>query len=145
MLGPRGSHLLRRSFDWFLLIGDETALPTIARWLEGLPAGVRGLAIVEIEDEAEEVEIVSAGEIEVIWAHRNGAAPGTPDRLLAALRGVTIPAGEGLAWIGGEATSIKPLRRHLIEERGVGREAVQFSGHWKRGVADWDHHEAIDA
>src|SRR5690554_1079168 len=36
--GPRGSFVVPMTFDWHLLIGDETAIPAIARRLEELPA-----------------------------------------------------------------------------------------------------------
>jgi NADPH-dependent ferric siderophore reductase len=35
--GPRGSFVIPTQFDWHLMIGDETALPAIARRLEELP------------------------------------------------------------------------------------------------------------
>ena len=40
--GPRGSSLVSDDFDWYLLIGDETALPSIGRRLEELRAGDDG-------------------------------------------------------------------------------------------------------
>src|SRR5262245_39180093 len=36
--GPRGSFLVPDDFDWYLFIGDETALPAIGRRLEELRA-----------------------------------------------------------------------------------------------------------
>jgi len=39
--GPRGSAIIPMEFDWYLFIGDETALPAIGRRLEELPAGSR--------------------------------------------------------------------------------------------------------
>src|SRR5262249_61061101 len=35
--GPRGSFIIPTDFDWHLLIGDDTALPAIARPLAALP------------------------------------------------------------------------------------------------------------
>jgi NADPH-dependent ferric siderophore reductase len=35
--GPRGSMRVPHDFDWWLLIGDETALPAIGRRIEELP------------------------------------------------------------------------------------------------------------
>lgn len=46
--GPRGSMIVPDIFDSYLLIGDETALPAIARRLEELPAGRRVLAVIEV-------------------------------------------------------------------------------------------------
>ncbi len=44
--GPRGSMIVPDIFDSYLLIGDETALPAIARRLEELPAGRTVLAVI---------------------------------------------------------------------------------------------------
>ncbi|MEU8261610.1 siderophore-interacting protein [Micromonospora sp. NPDC048999] len=40
------------------------------------------------------------------------------------------------AWLAGEAGVIRGLRRHLIAERGLGRDAVAFMGYWRLGRAD---------
>ncbi|HEX5738883.1 MAG TPA: siderophore-interacting protein, partial [Hydrogenophaga sp.] len=48
--GPRGSFVVPKGFDWHLLVGDETALPAIARRLEELPAGVQAFVIAETAD-----------------------------------------------------------------------------------------------
>jgi NADPH-dependent ferric siderophore reductase len=41
-------------FDSYLLIGDETAIPAIARRLDELPAGRKVLAVIEIANAAEQ-------------------------------------------------------------------------------------------
>lgn len=37
--GSRGSFIVPTGFDWHLLVGDDSALPAIARRLEELPEG----------------------------------------------------------------------------------------------------------
>ena len=51
--GPRGSFVVPLDFDWHLLIGDESALPAIARRLEELPAGVPAIVLIETADPAD--------------------------------------------------------------------------------------------
>lgn len=48
--GPRGSMVVPDIFDSYLLIGDETAIPAIARRLQELPANRRALVVVDIEN-----------------------------------------------------------------------------------------------
>ena len=48
--GPRGSFVVRGDFDWYLLVGDETALPAISRRLEELPRDARAIAVLELAD-----------------------------------------------------------------------------------------------
>src|SRR5215470_17078434 len=52
--GPRGSFIVPDDFDWYLLAGDETALPAIGRRLEELPPGTHALVVVEVADAGEE-------------------------------------------------------------------------------------------
>jgi NADPH-dependent ferric siderophore reductase len=39
------------------------------------------------------------------------------------------------AWLAGEAGVVKQLRRHLVTDLGVPRNAVAFMGYWRVGVA----------
>ncbi len=143
VLGPRGSFLVPEAFAWLLLVGDDTALPTIARWLEALPAGARAFAVVEVEDAAEEQALATPAGATVVWVHRAGSAGAADERLAAAVANLDLPEGDGFAWIGGEVNAARMVRRHLLNEREMPRAAVDLSGHWKRGVASWDHHEEI--
>jgi NADPH-dependent ferric siderophore reductase len=47
--GPRGSAVVPDDFDWYLLIGDETALPSIGRRTEELRAGVPVITAVVVD------------------------------------------------------------------------------------------------
>lgn len=144
MVGPRGSKIVSNDFDWFLMVGDETAFPSFARRLEELPAGKKALVIVEVDDHANELPYETAADAMVVWAHRDGAPAGTGTALIDALKAATFPEGEYFAWGGGEAMILKDVRRHLLNERGANREYLNFSGHWRRGEGDFDHHTPLD-
>ncbi|MEU0631576.1 siderophore-interacting protein [Streptomyces sp. NPDC005989] len=134
MVGP--SSLYARPLpaaDWLLLAGDESALPAIATLLESLPAGARALAWAEVADATEERPLDSAGEVSVHWVHRDRGGS-----LADAVRAAPLPAGTGAAWLAGEAGAVRALRRHLVEERGLPRAAVQFSGYWRRSLTQDD-------
>ncbi|MGW5069531.1 siderophore-interacting protein [Streptomyces cyaneofuscatus] len=118
-----------------LLAGDETALPAIATVLEALPGTTRALVYAEIADAGEELELpAAAGGAEVRWVHRDRGGS-----LVAAVR----DAGAGLdgvdaAWVAGEASAVRALRRHLVGERGLPKGAVEFSGYWRRALTQDD-------
>ncbi|MFB8035347.1 siderophore-interacting protein [Streptomyces sp. NPDC056004] len=134
MVGP--SSLYARPLpaaDWLLLAGDESALPAIATLLESLPAGARALAWAEVADATEERPLDSAGDVSVHWVHRDRGGA-----LADAVRAAPLPAGTGVAWLAGEAGAVRSLRRHLVEERGLPRAAVQFSGYWRRSLTQDD-------
>lgn len=124
--------------DWLLLAGDETALPAIGTLVEALPAGARAVAYVEVVDTTEEQRFDTAGEVTVHWLHRGGAPAGRGGPLVAAVRAAEFPAGSVLAWLGGEAGAVRALRRHLVEERGLDKRSVHFSGYWRLDLAQDD-------
>ncbi|WP_370617267.1 siderophore-interacting protein [Mumia sp. Pv 4-285] len=43
------------------------------------------------------------------------------------------PTGDLYAWLAGESSVIKTLRRFLVSERGVDRRSVAFMGYWRLG------------
>ena len=131
--GPRGSFVIPDDFDWYLFAGDETALPAIGRRLEELPANTRVLVVAEVADKKEEQQFAGRASVGVRWLHRDGSAPGTTLLLQDALAGVSLPPGEGYAWVAAEAATAKALRRYLVDERGLDKERVKAAAYWKRG------------
>jgi NADPH-dependent ferric siderophore reductase len=49
---------------------------------------------------------------------------------------VEEPEGAAFAWLAGEATVIRSLRRHLVRDRGWDRRNVAFMGYWRLGRAE---------
>lgn len=133
--GPRGSMIVPLAFDGYVLIGDETALPAIARRLGELPAGTPVLALIEVDGPADEQPLPTAADARIHWVHCSGTAPGDAGPLLAALRAQALPAGDVHAWVACETGVAKALRAHLVGERGVHPKWVKASGYWRRGSA----------
>ncbi|MCO5219912.1 MAG: siderophore-interacting protein [Thermomicrobiales bacterium] len=139
ILGPRGSAVYKGGFDAGVLIGDDTFLPTVGRAAE-MYGDVSLLAIVEVNGAEEEIELPAG--VQVIWAHKGDRLPG--EALVEALAAAALPEGAVLYLAGGEATAMRDVRRHLLNVRGVPRENIKLSGHWKRGESDFDHHAEIE-
>jgi len=132
--GPRGSFIVSDDFDWYLLAGDETALPAIGRRLEELPAGTRAIVIAEVADAGEEQTFETRARLEMHWLHRDGAAPGNHLLLLRAIAEMSMPPGEGYAWVAAEAATAKALRQFLVDERGLRKDRVKAAAYWKQGA-----------
>jgi NADPH-dependent ferric siderophore reductase len=139
--GPRGSFTIPTGFDWHLLIGDETALPAIARRLEELPPGTRVAALIEVEDPSARIDFTTQTDLYAEWRYRSESDfPG--GALLLALREMYLPSGEGYVWAAGEATIMRAVRQHLCTERGVDKTRIRAASYWKRGAEAV--HENID-
>ena len=50
--------------------------------------------------------------------------------------GAALKSARLYAWLAGEASAIKALRRHLVSEVGVDRRAVAFMGYWRLGRSE---------
>jgi NADPH-dependent ferric siderophore reductase len=134
--GPRGSYVIPMDFDWYLLTGDETALPAIGRRLEELPAGARAFVIAEVADAGEEQRFTSRATLDVTWLHRGAdAAASTASGLPAALERFTAPAGDGYAWVACESDVAKEIRTALVA-RGFNKDWLRVAAYWKRNVGD---------
>ncbi|MFL6630980.1 MAG: siderophore-interacting protein [Massilia sp.] len=131
--GPRGSMIVPLELDWHLLTGDATALPAIARRLEELPGGSRAVVLVHAEP-ADRRDFAGAADVDLRWFD-------TPEALVADLQALALPAGRGFAWGGGEASMMARVR-HVLNGKGVPREATRVSAYWKQGVAE--HHENLE-
>lgn len=132
-LGPGGAYAPSPDADWHLLVGDESALPAIAVALERLPVGAPATVLVETSGPAEEQPLPSPGQVQLTWLHRGDRPVGAA--LVAAVRALDFPPGVH-AFVHGEATFVRELRRLLRGERGVPRERLSISGYWRRGVDD---------
>ncbi len=132
--GPKGSLIVPLDYDWHLLAGDETAFPAVARRLEELPANAKAIVILKAGDAADRRVFTTSADAAVTWV-------ATDAELLAAVRALRLPEGEGYAWCAGEAASMAALRRELVEAKGHPPEAIRAAAYWKRGARG--HHENL--
>ncbi|MCC2955593.1 siderophore-interacting protein [Massilia sp. IC2-477] len=132
--GPRGSMIIPMEYDWYLLAGDRSALPAIRRRLAELPLGSRAI-VVAAASGADRLPLPTQAQLDLTWVEDDQG-------LLAALRDLTLPLGEGFAWFAGEAATAKQVRSLLGDGKGIAKEAMRVSAYWKQGVAD--HHENLE-
>ncbi len=125
--GPRGSMIVPDIFDSYLLIGDETAPPAIARRLESLAANRKALVVIEVENGAEQQVLESAAQVNVIWVLREGGK----DNLLTTVRQLQVPKGNLYAWVATETKVSRQIRRVLLDEHGLNEQFVKAVGYWR--------------
>jgi NADPH-dependent ferric siderophore reductase len=130
--GPRGSFVVPTGFDWHLLIGDDTALPAIGRRLAELPRGARVAAVIEVADPSGRIEFDTAADFYIEWRYRREAAY-RGSALLQAVRKTYLPDGDGYVWAAGEAATMRAVRYHLVNERGIDKSRIRASAYWKQG------------
>ncbi|MET0843989.1 MAG: siderophore-interacting protein [Mycetocola sp.] len=147
-----------------LLAGDETATPAICSILASLPRSARGCAFLEVPHEADAVATGAPDGVQVTWLARGDQPHGsalepavrawTASYITDAHHGADVsdvdidheilwevpePSTRGselYAWLAGEASVIKTLRRFLVSETGLDRHQVAFMGYWRTGRAE---------
>lgn len=136
MTGPGGGDA--DDADWYLLAGDETALPAIGRIIERLPRNVKVVARIEVDSSADEQIFNSRCSLDLQWLHRNGAAAGTMTLLQDAVKAVALPSnGERIfVWSGCEFNGFKAIRNYVRKDLKLARTQHLVVSYWRRGVAD---------
>lgn len=120
--------------DLVVIWADETAVPAASAILEALPAGTRAQVWLEAGHAGDIQDLVTAADAEITWLVRG---EGTGPTALEEIRAAQLPSAERpYAWISGESSAVKELRRHLVGERGIDRRAVTFVGYWRRGLTE---------
>ena len=150
LVGPGGAYTPDPNADWHLMVGDEAVIPAIAASLARVRAGVPVHVLLEVEGPEEEQPLATPGDLRVTWLHRTG----DEDALPAAVAALDFPDGAVHAFVHGEASAVRAIRRHLLVDRGVAREALSISGYWKRerteegwreDKAEWNRQVELDA
>jgi NADPH-dependent ferric siderophore reductase len=116
--------------EWQLLVGDETALPAIGRWLEELPDDARGVAAVEVADPGEEQPLRVPRGVSLTWLHRSNADAVSLGAFVSRLSPPEDTAT--YVWAAGEAGALKPVRS-WARSQGIGKDQSDISGYWRRG------------
>jgi len=112
---------------WQGFVGDETALPVIARLLAELAPDARGQAILIVPCAEDIQEIEHPPGITLHWALRdNGASPVTALDLLQ------MPASDRAVFFAAEAAEAQEARR-LLMARGLKKAEISAAAYWVRG------------
>ncbi|RJS93351.1 siderophore-interacting protein [Salinisphaera sp. Q1T1-3] len=139
--GPGPAKRVDATADWFLLVGDMTALPAIGANIETLPREACGHAVIEVHDEADIQPLDAPAGLTIDW--RINPSPGRrPDLLVDAVRELAWRPGRPAVWAACEFSGMRRLRTHFREERGLPREALYISSYWQLGADETDHKAA---
>lgn len=130
LLGPGGGYAPKHAADWHLLVGDASALPAIAVALQRIPAERAAHVFIEVDSADEQQPLPSDADTHIHWVCR------TSSELVDSVRAFEFPPGVPDTFVHGEAGAVRSLRRHLLVDRGLPKEALSASGYWKRGRTD---------
>ncbi|MFY0633456.1 MAG: siderophore-interacting protein [Vannielia sp.] len=123
LTGPGGSKLIAGP-RWVGLVGDETAVPVIARQLAAQPPDTRGKAVLIVPDAADAQELAHPPGMEVTWVLRSeGLSP------LEAFEQLGAPTDGSFRFFAGERSEAMTLRARLTKAAAP-RDGYQVAAYW---------------
>ena len=118
-------------YDAYVLIGDETALPAIARRLAELPEHAQAEVLIEIPEEGDRQPLPSAAQVRVSWLERNGFDAASSTLLEDALVDFEAPDGDAYYWIALESRRARMMRKFVEGHLQVPKDWIRATGYWK--------------
>lgn len=136
--GPGGGYRPDPTADWYLLAGDESAIPAITAALADLTPDAVARIVLLVDGLGAELDVARPPGAEVTFVHREAGAD-----LVEAVRALDWLDGRVDAFVHGEGNAVMHgIRPYLLRERGLDREQVSISGYWRlgrteEGFRDW--------
>lgn len=126
LAGPKVSTIPPVGASWWLLAGDETALPAIGHYIEDAHGSDTALhAFVLVDGPGEEQQELAG----VHWVHRRDGVDDA-DVLAQAVRAHSFPDSDGWMWIAGEASIVRELRS-VAKQLEIPKPMLDASGYWR--------------
>lgn len=117
-----------KATGYTVLLGDETALPAIARILSYLPREARGIAFVELPDPADRQALAAPAGFAVEWLGRTAERPGMT--ALAAARKALKSSAGAYVYGAGETRMTTELSKLLKGEMAWPKDSFTTVGYW---------------
>lgn len=136
--GPGPKKLVDNTADWFLLVGDMSALPAMSVCIEQLPADARGYAVIEVAEESDIQTLAHPPSFALHWVI-------TPELdkdsrgLINRVRQLEWLSGRPSVWAACEFSKMRELRRYFKEDRHLERQELYISSYWKCGSSENQH------
>lgn len=136
--GPGPKKLINNEADWFLLVGDMTALPAISVNLGQLPADACGYAVLEVTSEADKQLLKKPDNVDIHWVINSH--PNTESSpLLERVKTLTWLAGQPAVWAACEFHSMRALRHHFKTYFSIPKTHLYISSYWKVDSTEDQH------
>ncbi|MGG7469745.1 siderophore-interacting protein [Chryseobacterium arthrosphaerae] len=127
--------------DFYLLVGDATALPVICAIAEQLPSYVTAKIILEVHGKEDELIVCSAADISVEWLHNPQPEKGSD--LAEQARKTEFPQGilKEYVYIAAEYTTVHELRHYFRTTLQWDPHGLYACSYWRAGQSEDEHSE----
>lgn len=122
--------------DFYLLIGDATAMPVICAIVEQLPSFVTAKVLLEVHGKEDEIVLCSAADVSVKWLHNPHPERGS--QLANLVRDFEFPTGilKKYVYTAAEHTTVKEIRTYFKTELNWDSHGIHAVSYWKAGQSE---------
>ncbi|AKK73758.1 side tail fiber protein [Chryseobacterium gallinarum] len=120
--------------EWYLLVGDATAIPVLSVILETLPETAKGICIMEVHGKEDEQALHTKADIEFKWLHN--AEPHLKSEIADAVKSIAIPEASKFGYVACEFSSVKEIRTYLRKEKNWTSQELYAYSYWKAGATE---------
>lgn len=139
--GPGPKKMINTDAEWFLLVGDMTALPAISVNLETLPNDAKGYTFIEVVSVDDIQSLKHPTGIDVKWIVN--PYPGEDNQALVnQVKSIEWLSDDVSIWAASEFSTMKALRQFLKNEKQVAKDKLYISSYWKLGSNE-DQHKVV--
>ena len=135
LMGPGPGYAADAEAPWYVLIGDDAALPAIETIIEALPAALPITVLVEASA-GEARTLGGRADADVRWLVRGDEAFAAGSALEFALTTFSWPADAGRVYIGCESNAMRRIRAAVTDATGLDRTRIVARGYWRVGAVN---------
>jgi len=140
LMGPARAYEVDSEAPWYVLLGDDAALPALETILDALPGTTPVTVFAEVVAREEARPLPHPAHTDVRWLVR-GDATQAGSALLTAMEGFHWPAGAGRVYVGCESGAMRQLRSVILDASGLDKERVVARGYWRVGAVNHPDHD----
>lgn len=122
--------------DFYLLVGDATALPVISAIAEQLPSFVTAKILLEVYGKEDEMILCSAADISVEWLYNSHPEEGS--QLADIVKSFVFPKGilKEYVYAATEYTTAKEIRTYFKTELNWDAHGMHVVSYWQAGQSE---------
>lgn len=130
-----GASELCPAVDWYLLVGDATAIPVLVSILESLPKTAKGHCIIEVATLEDIHPEVKHEGFKIQWLFN--AEPEKGSELADVVHQVLLPEEQTtFAYVACEYRAVREIRTYFRTELGWNKDDFYAYSYWKSGTAE---------
>lgn len=142
VIGPRGKITLDPLADWYLFVGEVSALGAFYNLADAIEVPGQAIFIVEVPS-AQDIVTAQFDEglgVTGIFIERQDRKADDPEGVLRGLAAFEFPEGDGHAYLFGEFHQVNAAKIALLD-RGMSEEQISSKAFWRTGRSNQDHGE----